>query len=172
MPDADNPSTRAFVVRAIQPLPDRVRIMVGEIPHHLRASLDLLVCQLLLKKGVTDPKLLERCAFPILTKPDLSTAKGRLDHDRALKAKIDGIDPRAYELIVALQPCATNGPQSHLALLQELDNTDKHRLLIAAAASAEISGFKFRDAQGNLTTVPHDMFVRLEPDTLDSWRGS
>jgi hypothetical protein len=103
---------------------------------------------------------------PIITNRDLSKPDDKAKHDKSIKAKIDGVSQRAYDLIVTLQPCASNGAQSHLAQVQELDNTDKHRLLLAAAASTEISGFNFRDEQGNVTLAPHNTFLPLDDGTL------
>ena len=53
-----NPTTRTFEITELHDVPMRPRIMAGEVAHHLRASLDLLVYQLLLKEGVDDPERL------------------------------------------------------------------------------------------------------------------
>jgi len=79
---------------------------------------------------------------------------------------IGGIDQQAYDRIVALQPCAMHKEWSYLAQIQTLDNTDKHRLLLAAAASTRIRGWNFRDEHGIVTTLPHDSFVPLQVDAM------
>jgi hypothetical protein len=161
-----NPPTRMFVVTAVHDVPARPRIIAGEVAHHLRVALDLLAYQLLLKAGINDAERLRACAFPIITNRDLSKADDKKTHDKSIRDKIDGIDKKAYDRIVAIQPCATNGDRSHLALVQELDNTDKHRLLLAAAASTSIAGFNFRDADGSVTTVPHSTYLPIEAGAM------
>src|SRR4051794_22499129 len=134
IPDPDE-QTRAFVLRRLHDVPARPRVIAGEAAHHLRSALDLLAYQLLVKEGVTDPNRLRNCAFPIITNRDLANPSDRKKHDELAKTRIGGVSSKAYDRIVALQPCATNGEWSHLAQVQDLDNTDKHRLLLAAASS-------------------------------------
>lgn len=162
----ENRAVRTFVVTSVRDIPARPRIIAGEIAHHLRASLDLLAYQLLLKAGIDDEERLRNCAFPIITNRDLSDASDKRKHDDSINAKIGGIDQRGYSRIVALQPCAGNGEWSHLAQIQTLDNTDKHRLLLAAAASTRIGGWNVRDEHGNVTTLPHDSFVPIQVDAM------
>ena len=162
----DNPQARTFVVTSLRDTPARPRVIAGEIAHHLRASLDLLAYQLLLNAGINDEDRLASCAFPVITKRDLSNPADKKKHDESINAKVGGSRQRAYDRIVALQPCATNREWSHLAQVQTLDNTDKHRLLLAAASSTRIGGWVFRDEQGNATTMPHDSFVPLQVDAM------
>lgn len=162
----DNPVVRAFVVTSLQDVPVLPRIITGEIAHHLRASLDLLAYQLLLKADITNPKRLRDCSFPIIIDRDLTKPEERKKHDSSIRQKVDGIAQRAYDRIVALQPCATNREWSHLAQVQALDNSDKHRLLLAATSSIRIGGWNFRDEYGNVTTMPHQSFVPLQVDAM------
>jgi hypothetical protein len=162
----DNPAARTFVVTAVREVPARPRIMAGEAAHHLRAALDLLAYQLLLQAGVDDEKRLRACAFPIVVKCDLSDPKSRKKHDDAIRSKIGGVSRKAYDRIIALQPCVRNGEWSHLAQIQALDNTDKHRLLLAATSSTRIGGWNFRDEHGNVTTMPHHSFLPLQVDAM------
>ena len=157
----ENPTTRAFVLTRLHDVPTRPRIIAGEVAHHLRVALDLLTYQLLIKAGVTDPKRLRDCAFPIITNRDLSKPEERKKHDASIKARIDGVANKAHDRIVALQPCATNGEWSHLAQVQELDNTDKHRLLLAAAASMDLKNFASVDETGRATVHPQ-VYVPLQ----------
>lgn len=160
-PDPD-PTTRAFVITKLRDVPARPRIIAGEVAHHLRAALDLLAYQLLIKEGVTDPKRLRDCAFPIITNRDLSKPEDRKKRDAKLWATIGGVSQKAYDRILALQPCSTNHEWSHLAQVQELDNTDKHRLLLAATASMNIGGFSYRDESGAVTRLPDTAFAPLQ----------
>lgn len=158
----ENPAVRAFVLTSLRDIPPRPRIIAGEIAHHLRASLDLLAYQLLRKAGVTDEDRLRTCAFPVITNRDLSKSSDKRKHDESINARVGGVSQRAYERIVSLQPCGANKEWSHLAQIQTLDNTDKHRLLLAAASSTRIGGWNFRDEHGSVTTLPHDSFVPLQ----------
>lgn len=163
-PDED-PTTRAFLVTALHPVPLQLRIVAGEVVHHLRASLDLLVYQLMLKHGVTDAQLLKRSAFPVLD-ADLETPESRGKYLAAIKKAIGPLPAPLRARIEALQPAHTNHEWSHLAQVQQLDNTQKHRLLLAAAASTRLSGWTFRDETGRVTTMPHHSFAAVQVDAL------
>ena len=161
----ENPTTRAFVVTALYAVPVLPRIIAGEIAHHLRASLDLLVYQLMLRNGITDEKLLKKSAFPVLDK-DLATPQGRGEYHAAIKTAIGPLPAPLRARIEALQPANTNHEWSHLAQVQRLDNTQKHRLLLAAAASTRLSGWNFRDETGKVATMPHHSFAAVQVDAL------
>lgn len=161
----DNPTTRAFVVTALDEVPLLPRIIAGEVAHHLRTSLDLLVYQLMLRNGVTDEKLLRKSSFPIFDH-DLNTAKGKGDYDAAIERAIGPLPWTIKARIDAIQPCVTNHEWSHLTQVQRLDNTQKHRLLFAAAAGTRLSGWNFRDETGKVTTMPHHSFAAMQTDML------
>ena len=161
----DNPATRAFLITALRDVPFLPRIIAGEVAHHLRASLDLMAYQMMLKNGVGDAKLLKKSVFPVLDK-DLSTAQRMGDYRAAIKKAIGPLPATLRARIKALQPCNTNHEWSHLAQVQRLDNTQKHRLLLAATSSVRIGGWNFRDEHGNVTTLPHHSFIPLQVDAL------
>jgi len=50
--------------------------------------------------------------------------------------------------------------------VQRLDNTQKHRLLLAAAAGTRLSGWTFRDETGKVTTMPHHSLAAVQTDML------
>jgi hypothetical protein len=160
----DNPTNRRYVVTRIQEVPLAVRVLVGEISHHLRASLDLLAYQLLLKEGVTDEKQLRDCSFPIIVNRDLTKPEDKRKHDDAIKKAIGGASPRALTRIVTLQPCGSNREWSHLAQIQALDNTDKHRVLLAAFGSSKLKDFTFHD--GTRTEVFPEAWVPLQEGAM------
>ncbi len=160
-----NPTTRAFVITRLHDVPPRPRIIAGEVAHHTRAALDLLAYQLLVDKGVTDPKRLGAAAFPIITSRDLSKPDDKRKHDKLIRAKIGGVSQRAYDRIVAIQPCATNREWSHLAQVQELDNTDKLRLLLAASSIMDLKNLAYRVERGNVTVHPQ-VYVPLQEGQL------
>jgi hypothetical protein len=168
LPQPDpNPENRKFVIKNIRDVPLRLRVFVGEVAHHLRASLDLLVYQMLTRRGITDEKRLRRCAFPILVEFDLTKPNDKREYDRLIEKGIKGISPEAHARIEALQPCipANNGEWSHLAQVQELDNTDKHRLLLAGFASTRLRNFSFHDVSGGVRQFP-EAFVPLQEDAV------
>lgn len=161
----ENPTTLAFVITSLAEVPLRPRIVAGEVAHHLRASLDLMVYQLMLMAGVTDEKLLRKAVFPVLDK-DLGTAQGRGEYHAAIKKALGPLPDAPRARIEDLQPCNTNHEWSHLAQVQRLDNTQKHRLLLAAMSSIRIGGWNFRNEDGTVTTMPHHSFLPLQEDAL------
>jgi hypothetical protein len=50
--------------------------------------------------------------------------------------------------------------------VQTLDNTQKHRLLLAAMSSVRIGGWNFRNADGTVTTMSHHSFLPLQADAV------
>ena len=161
----ENPATRVFVITALRDVPLLPRIIAGEVAHHLRTSFDLMAYQMMLKAAVTDKKLLKQSVFPVLDK-DLSTAEGRGEYGAAIKKAVGPLPAPLRARIEALQPCNTNHEWSHLAQVQRLDNTQKHRLLLAATSSIRIGGWNFRDEHGNVTTMPHHSFIPLQVDAV------
>lgn len=161
-----NPKTRGFRITAVEDLGLPLRVLVGEIAHHLRSAFDLVVYQLMVNAKVTDPKRLRQCAFPVIYDLDLSVPDDRKEYERTMRRKIEGISPRAITRIENLQPCRTNGERSFLAQIDWLDNADKHRLLLAIVGSVNISGFNFRATDGTVTTTPHKAYVPLEVDAV------
>lgn len=65
-----------------------------------------------------------------------------------------------------MQPClpANNGAWSHLAQIQELDNADKHRLLLTAVAGTHLKNFTFQD-EGGATVFP-EANVPMQEDAM------
>ena len=114
---------------------------------------------------MTDERLLRQSVFPVLDK-DLSTAEGRGEYGAAIKKAIGSLPAMQRSRIEALQPCKTNHEWSHLAQVQRLDNTQKHRLLLAAMSSVKIGGWNFRNSDGTVTTMPHHSFLPLQQDAL------
>lgn len=117
-----------FVALGNPVLPPRLSILVGEIVYHLRTVLDHLV--FVLAGGQGNPT---RLAFPICRKENefrLALKKG------ALK----GAQESAIQLIERLQPYRTspNPEQATLYQLHNLNIVDKHRLLVATAACADL----------------------------------
>ncbi|HCK83672.1 MAG TPA: hypothetical protein DHW63_03890 [Hyphomonadaceae bacterium] len=118
--------------------PARFGVIAGEVIHHLRSSLDHIVWQLAVKKiGAPSPRL----QFPIFTKQD--------GYNDALKrGALRGIGPAALAVLENLQPFKQPTPaDTILAVVQELNNIDKHRLLVVLSTAAQI-GNTIRIADG------------------------
>ena len=120
-----------------QPVPLRWPVMLGEIVHNLRSSLDQLVTQLVIANG-QEPD--DRNQFPIFasvskpgwTKQDWHDRQGRL------KRMLRGLDPSDVATIKAMQPYrrrhAMRLPYIPLETISDFSNLDKHRTLPAVAA--------------------------------------
>ncbi|MHB1220361.1 MAG: hypothetical protein ACYC1L_19420 [Alphaproteobacteria bacterium] len=116
--------TREFILRAFgDPLEisPELRVLMGEIIHNLRTSLDHLVCALVLREN-SEPSW--GIQFPIC-----DTTK---EFERACqRGKIKGISDRHMKIIESIQPYWTSESGNHpLSILRRLNNADKHRLLI------------------------------------------
>jgi hypothetical protein len=121
------------------PVPAHISVLIGEIAHHLRSSLDHLVWALVLenkKKGT--PKT----EFPIFrTKPE-----GK-EPIAAFERKIELIRSDCAQAIRDLQPYNRTIPTDDpLWLVFELDRIDKHRLLVSTVAQAHV--YHMGDAEG------------------------
>lgn len=126
-------------------LPLRFSVLVGEIVHHLRSSLDHVVYQLAVTLGKAAPESTSR-EFPILLhKPIAAKQKARYE------GKVQGVPvgPGSPEaLIESLQPYNRPAPDDEpLSVLHHLNIVDKHRLLVTAGAMAKFNSkvgiFKF-----------------------------
>lgn len=118
----DNGLEYAFVAFGNPEVPSRFAVLVGEIFHQFRSSLDHLLCALVIKNGGTPTK---QNQFPICT----SAKKFEEARSRGL---INGVSSRAENLIASVQPyTSTNGPPEDTLLcgIQEQNNLDKHQLL-------------------------------------------
>ena len=114
-------------VFAQKELPQRFSILAGEVVHQLRSSLDHIVWAIALRNT---PNPAQRLQFPIF--------KTDSDFNNALNNLRD-IGTTAIDIIRAMQPYNADEPVSAgLAVLQSLNNADKHRLLIVTMTAAEI----------------------------------
>ena len=106
-----------------EPPPLRWGVMLGECVHNLRSALDHLVCQLTLLDGGT----MEDCAqtqFPIASKCEAQ-------FERMANSRIPRLSKRHRAMIKRAQPYrAGDSAWKHpLAILADLSNADKHRLI-------------------------------------------
>lgn len=107
------------VIRYKNPPPPKWSVIIGEITHNLRSTLDYLVFQMILLqtgKESTSNKI----QFPIFDTESGFNSRG----DKML----EGLDPKMRAFFRSLQPFATGeGVKSPLWHLSKLSNRDKHR---------------------------------------------
>ncbi len=120
----DDPQTgeKLYRIQFRTPLPAVVPLVIGDVTHNLRSTLDHLAWQLVEANGGTPgPKT----GYP------LSTTAAAYNKAVTEKGVVDGASPAVLPLIEATQPY--QGGYDGLGALRELNNFDKHRLLIVAA---------------------------------------
>lgn len=125
-------------------VPLRFSVLAGEIVHHLRSSLDHLICALALRPG----NGIGKQGFPVTTSPE----EFKLAINRGM---LKGISSKAVGVVESVQPfhVATGVDTSLLKILHELNLADKHRLLVVVASSALIETLELT-VDGIDDTVP------------------
>lgn len=107
-------------------VPPELGIPAGDAVHNLRSSLDHLLCQLAILAG--NAAACDKTQFPIF-------AEDTPDNRKRIKRWIKHVSPAAQAVIESLQPYErrkTDPFGDLLWMLSELDNIDKHRLLLVA----------------------------------------
>jgi hypothetical protein len=125
--DRVDPTTKAQSVYITGPEPPlQFSVLSGEIIYQLRSCLDHLVWALVLKNGGGPGRHLQ---YPICETPQ--------DFRESERKKLKGVSLSARELIEENQPykISENIQHNFLYVLQELNNVDKHRLLILLVAA-------------------------------------
>lgn len=131
--------TRIFLL-AHHPPPERISVIVGDVVHNLRSSLDHAVWCL---GNPPEPK----SCFPIFETEDGFERRGL--------AVLRGIPDEAIKAIRAHQPFQYEEARRHpLWLLHLLSNIDKHRKLGAVAGYSVSPGAALRERTGELVTLP------------------
>lgn len=109
-----------FTVHDIKPVPENISLMVGDVLHNCRACLDHLAWAISQRPGRTTQ-------FPICDSPPEGGPQ-----------IAGGISSAHQDALIAAQPY-TISPQipenALLAILRDLDNTDKHRLLLTSVTA-------------------------------------
>lgn len=137
-------SELVFRLRGEPPSPPlRWSTVIGDVVHNLRSALDHLAWQLVLLDG-GQPTL--QTQFPIYESEDAFR--------RNAERRLPGVTPERVSAVEALQPyrrSPDNPAEDHLAAIQLLSNTDKHRVLTTTVVQSEGSQFRFtlrRDVRG------------------------
>lgn len=116
-PETGLPVVRVRAGRVDEQPPDRLGIIVGDIAHNLRSALDHVVCQLaILNKAPCD-----QTQFPIC-----NTKAG---FGFEAKKRLDGLADRHRAMIRRVQPYHRRKGGVLLAILRDLSNADKHRVV-------------------------------------------
>ena len=125
----DDGRSYVFIGKSERSVPDRFAVLAGEIVHHLASSLDHLFAALVAKSGNTVEK---RHYFPVYN--------SRKEFERACaKGLINDISLSAQKLVMSVQPFHNPTPQDTiLAAVKELNNTDKHRLLVVLTSVGSV----------------------------------
>ncbi len=111
---------KVFRVKIVWDIPNDMPLLVGDAIHNLRTALDHLAYQLVLANKNVPTKA---TYFPIAESIDKYKASSA--------GKVQGMSPSAIQAIDAAKPY--QGGNDQFWVLHELDNFDKHRLLVPIA---------------------------------------
>jgi hypothetical protein len=111
--------------------PVRLGILIGDVVHNLRSSLDHLAWQLALIRTDSPRQSTE---FPIFI--DAKSGPGKEGFEPKGREKIRDLPDDAQKLIEAVQPYSPDAAARGLLwLLHKMSNTDKHRIILAPLAA-------------------------------------
>ena len=113
-----------YFVSELEPVPPAIPLLIGDALHNFRSTLDHLAYQLVLV-GLGTKKPQAHVYFPIAR--DLATYQAESPR------KTRGMSVAAKDAIDALEPYG-GGKGAHFWGLHELENTDKHRLILPTVA--------------------------------------
>jgi len=124
-------NTSYFVVRICDDLRDSLALLIGDIIHNARASLDHLACQLLIDEGLEPSK---QTYYPFVSKTS----------GLAKRLKDTGLDEISNER----KSYFSSHPPSQednklLYALHSLDNIDKHNTITPVASFVQIQSLSF-----------------------------
>jgi hypothetical protein len=136
-----NAPTDYVVSATAVPIPiDAFSLLIGDIVHNLRSSLDFIAFELAAAhtQSLTDDQA-RQSQFPIVGDQDKEAQFGAGANNFSSRARrsISCIESKAQNVIETVQPYkrGTEYREHPLWYLQELSNIDKHRYLHVAAAS-------------------------------------
>lgn len=122
-----SPSKLCLTYRVRESVPKVFSAMIGDVIHNLRASLDLLACELVRLNGEDDKNVY----FPFCDN------EAGLD-DMIKNRNIDRAAPHAVDLLRSLKPY--KGGNDALRAIHDLDIMDKHKALIPMGDCASFDG--------------------------------
>lgn len=143
-----------IVARVHERVPEECSLLLGELAHDLRSALDHLVYA-----HMEDPQDRLGCQFPSWRKAEPPTPE---QWRKRVEAAIPGAaSERLRAQVAGLQPFS-GGRDEALWTLTELDNIDKHRVLLGVAASIHATR---QVTQGQFVTE-RDVAAGRYPDGL------
>jgi hypothetical protein len=130
--DADNPSRLIYCVGDVPDIEPMAAAVMGDIVHNLRSALDHLAWQLVILDGQQPD---DNTSFPLHLSP--TNTKG---NPRVLTIKPGIKDAAIMAAVEQLQPYTSAKYGHHpstdaLGIIAQLDNIDKHRLLLTVMHS-------------------------------------
>lgn len=125
---------------SIAPLPSEISLITGDAVHNLRSALDHVMVQILGDDG-------KQIAFPMAK--DRNNPGSHQTH-RIIKDRFPDLAQLLTETI-----CIHDTGDICLWAISELDNVDKHNLLIAIASVHGLENVVLEDAQQNTMIAPY-----------------
>ena len=122
-----DPETRrlTYYVSAVQPVPDAIPLITGDVLQNLMSALDHLAYQLVCKDTNDNPPNPNWIYFPI--------ADDQTKYDAKKHGKMQGASAATFSAIDAL---AYEGGDDQIWRLYRLNNIEKHRVLLTVGAQA------------------------------------
>jgi hypothetical protein len=151
---------RRFRITRADPVPDRLRLIIGDCVHNLRSTLDHLALALASRHTpVMTPKQIAGSEFPVFGDRSM-TGKEEV-------SKIGCIAPPAQAIIKSLQPHHQGSRYRDHPLWQihDLDRIDKHRAL-ALCVTVPRSGDGGIEIAGVGITYPGETEWNIQRDSL------
>jgi hypothetical protein len=124
---------KGYAVAFRQTISPEIPLLIGDAVHNLRSALDHLAWQLVIRNG----KVPDRTQFPLYS--DRKKFNGRP------KSVTEGMSTTDIQQIESMQPYQAG--YEALGILSELNNFDKHRLLVGAASHVGNAFFGIQDVQ-------------------------
>ena len=115
-----------YYVSAVQPVPDAIPLIAGDVIQNLMSALDHLAYQLVCKDTNDNPPNPNWIYFPI--------ADDQTRYDAKKQGKMQGAAPATFNAIDALRPY--QGGDDQIWRLYRLNNIEKHRVLLTVGAQA------------------------------------
>lgn len=144
---------RIYYISSVRDIPENIALITGDIIQNLRSSLDHLAYMLyLLNSGDGDSG--KHIYFPI--------SKNATQYEIDKVRKTDGISDEARAKIDQILPY--KGGNDKLWQINELNNIDKHRLLLTVGSS-----FRSMDLGEYMTASAKDAFPNLELPSIEAF---
>lgn len=159
-PDSENPGKRkCLVARVSGKMPCDLLLILGDAVHNLRASLDILACDLvrLNNPGCEEMKWFNDIYFPF--------GKDRERYKSLLAEKeIRRVSDDAMAVLRTLAPYI--GGNKHLRAIHDLDIRDKHKLILTTQSIGNIVHQAFGDGANGRHTYSDFTFSPIKDGTV------